>query len=139
MCAMSPAMSATPQTSWPSTTGRAGSPPSTDWFNMWMTLNTRGKRLPWPCTLTPSIRTRWGTLTASCTRVLTLIKKRLERQISQGVAIMRSNAEVSEDRQSRILMSLKNEPAVHSTLCYQQNCDQTNRTWFLIRTEFTTF
>ena len=34
-------------------------------------------------------------------------KKRLERQISEGVAIMRSNAEVSEDRQHKILMNLK--------------------------------
>ena len=52
-------------------------------------------------------------------------KKRLERQISEGVAIMKSNAEVSEDRQNRILMNLKNEhrslqPAVHSTTVTRQ-------------------
>ena len=52
-------------------------------------------------------------------------KKRLERQISEGVAIMKSNAEVSENRQNRILMNLKNEhrslqPAVHSTSVTRQ-------------------
>ena len=52
-------------------------------------------------------------------------KKRLERQISEGVAIMKSNAEVSEDRQNRILMNSKNErrslqPAVHSTTVSRQ-------------------
>ena len=53
------------------------------------------------------------------------LKKRLERQISEGVAIMKSNAEVSEDRQNRILMNSKNErrslqPAVHSTTVRRQ-------------------
>ena len=47
-------------------------------------------------------------------------KKRLERQISEGVSILKTNAEVSDNRQHRILMNLKNEhrslqPAVHST------------------------
>ena len=52
-------------------------------------------------------------------------KKRLERQISEGVAILKTNAEVSNDRQNRILMNLKNEhrslqPAVHSTSVSRQ-------------------
>ena len=52
-------------------------------------------------------------------------KKRLEWQISEGVAIMKLNAEVSNDRQNRILMNLKNnhrslQPAVHSTTVSRQ-------------------
>ena len=52
-------------------------------------------------------------------------KERLDWQISEGVAMMRSNAEVSEDRQHRILMNLKNEyrslqPAVHGTSVTRQ-------------------
>ena len=49
-------------------------------------------------------------------------KKRLERQISEGVSILKTNAKVSNDR---ILMNLKNEhrslqPAVHSTSVSRQ-------------------
>ena len=52
-------------------------------------------------------------------------KKRLERQISEGVSILKTNAEVSNDRQQRILMNSKNEhrslqPAVHSTSVSRQ-------------------
>ena len=46
-------------------------------------------------------------------------------KISEGVSIMKSNAEVSDDRQNRILINLKNEhrslqPAVHSTTVSRQ-------------------
>ena len=104
-------------TFWQNTTGSPGAMRSIAWDSMRMLSRGRIRRTQWRSTWTFIILKTSGILTVSTT-LLATFKKRLERQISEGVAIMKTDEKVQANRQQHILMNSKSEhkslqPAVH--------------------------